>query len=70
MYEGNYENDKKNGMGMFTWESGNYYRGCYRDNQTRVLEVEMFPGDGQNSVDKCQQLCRKENYKLFGVESG
>ena len=46
------------------------YGGCYRDNQTRVMDVEMFPGDGQNSQEKCQELCRKETYKLFGVESG
>ena len=25
--------DKKNGMGQFTWESGNYYRGCYKDDE-------------------------------------
>ncbi len=24
-YEGNYQDDKKNGFGTFEWESGNYY---------------------------------------------
>ena len=46
------------------------YDGCYRDNQTRVLEVEMFPGDNQNTLEKCQELCRQDNWQLFGVESG
>lgn len=45
MYEGNYENDKKNGMGMFTWESGNYYRGCYKDDE-RHGYGEMYWKDG------------------------
>ena len=50
--------------------SATQYQGCYRDNQTRVLEVEKFPGDNQNSVEKCEELCRAEEYKFFGVESG
>ena len=50
--------------------SPTHYRGCYKDNQTRVLDVEMFPGDNQNSIEKCQELCREGTYKLFGVESG
>ena len=45
MYEGNYENDKKNGMGQFTWESGNYYKGCYKDDE-RHGYGEMYWKDG------------------------
>jgi len=26
-YEGHYEHDKKNGWGVFEWESGNVYKG-------------------------------------------
>ena len=46
------------------------YRGCYRDNQTRVLETERYPGDNQNSREKCEELCRADQHKFFGVESG
>lgn len=45
MYEGAYENDKKNGMGLFTWESGNYYKGCYKDDE-RHGYGEMYWKDG------------------------
>ncbi len=45
MYEGHYENDKKNGMGLFTWESGNYYKGCYKDDE-RHGYGEMYWKDG------------------------
>ena len=45
MYEGTYLNDKKNGMGMFTWESGNFYKGCYKDDE-RHGYGEMFWKDG------------------------
>ena len=44
-YEGSYENDKKNGLGLFTWESGNYYKGCYKDDE-RHGYGEMFWKDG------------------------
>jgi hypothetical protein len=30
-YEGEYQLDKKNGYGTFTWESGNVYKGNYKD---------------------------------------
>lgn len=29
MYNGEYRNDKKWGYGVFTWESGNIYKGHY-----------------------------------------
>ena len=45
MYEGSYEDDKKNGIGMFTWESGNYYKGCYKDDE-RHGYGEMYWKDG------------------------
>ena len=32
-YEGEYLNDKKNGFGVFTWESGNIYKGNYKDDE-------------------------------------
>lgn len=44
-YEGEYANDKKNGIGTFTWESGNLYRGCYRDDE-RHGYGEMYWTDG------------------------
>ena len=45
MYEGDYQNDKKNGMGIFVWESGNYYKGCYKDDE-RHGYGEMYWKDG------------------------
>ena len=45
MYEGGYLNDKKNGMGQFTWESGNIYKGCYKDDE-RHGYGEMYWTDG------------------------
>ena len=44
-YEGQYEYDKKNGFGMFTWESGNVYKGCYK-NDERHGYGEMHWTDG------------------------
>ena len=44
-FEGNYENDKKNGQGVFTWESGNVYKGTYLDDQ-RSGYGEMYWTDG------------------------
>jgi hypothetical protein len=32
-YDGDYELDKKNGWGVFEWESGNCYRGEYVDDE-------------------------------------
>lgn len=32
-YEGEYSFDKKNGYGVFEWESGNIYRGQYVDDE-------------------------------------
>lgn len=46
-YEGGYENDKKNGMGVFTWESGNQYRGGYK-NDERHGYGEMYWTDGSS----------------------
>ena len=45
MYEGGYVNDKKNGMGQFTWESGNFYKGVYKDDE-RHGYGEMYWKDG------------------------
>lgn len=33
MYEGDYNNDMKNGYGEFYWVSGNRYKGNYTDDQ-------------------------------------
>ena len=44
-FEGNYANDKKNGEGVFTWESGNVYNGTYVDDQ-RYGYGEMYWMDG------------------------
>jgi hypothetical protein len=32
-YEGEYQNDKKHGNGVFEWESGNRYIGQYDDDE-------------------------------------
>ena len=42
-----YENDKKNGTGVFTWESGNTYHGGYKDDE-RHGYGEMFWTDGSS----------------------
>ena len=44
-YEGSYDSDKKNGVGVFTWESGNQYKGCYK-NDERHGYGEMYWTDG------------------------
>lgn len=44
-YDGEYQNDKKAGIGTFTWESGNQYRGCYKDDE-RHGYGEMVWTDG------------------------
>ena len=41
----NYFNDKKNGLGTFTWESGNIYHGNYI-NDERMGYGEMYWTDG------------------------
>jgi hypothetical protein len=38
-------NDKKSGIGTFTWESGNQYRGCYKEDE-RHGYGEMYWTDG------------------------
>ena len=38
-YEGDYEYDKKNGWGIFEWESGNVYRGNYVDDERHGFGV-------------------------------
>jgi hypothetical protein len=48
-YEGDYENDKKNGYGVFTWASGNIYRGQYKEDE-RHGEGEMCWTDGSRYV--------------------
>ena len=44
-FEGEYTNDKKNGTGTFTWESGNTYHGTYI-NDERMGYGEMYWTDG------------------------
>ena len=44
-FEGEYQFDKKNGLGTFTWESGNVYTGNYI-NDERVGYGEMYWTDG------------------------
>jgi hypothetical protein len=44
-YDGEYAQDRKNGYGVFTWESGNVYRGSYLDDE-RDGYGEMFWTDG------------------------
>lgn len=44
-YDGEYANDRKNGFGVFSWESGNVYRGGYLDDE-RDGYGEMFWTDG------------------------
>ncbi|CAI2360757.1 unnamed protein product [Moneuplotes crassus] len=46
-YEGDYENDLKNGFGHYKWKSGNEYKGKYRNNLRHGLG-EMFWTDGSN----------------------
>ena len=45
------------------------YQGCYRDNQTRLLEVKKYQAD-DNSLEKCEAACKEEDFLLFGVETG
>ena len=44
-YDGEYGQDRKNGYGVFTWESGNVYKGGYVDDE-RDGYGEMFWTDG------------------------
>lgn len=44
-YEGDYAYDKKNGQGIFEWESGNIYKGNYVDDE-RHGYGEMYWTDG------------------------
>lgn len=44
-YEGEYALDKKNGEGIFEWESGNAYKGTYVDDE-RHGYGEMYWTDG------------------------
>ena len=48
-YEGDYLNDKKHGMGVFTWASGNIYRGEYK-NDEREGHGEMKWTDGSSYI--------------------
>ena len=66
MREGNFIDLTANNIGPKT---GTTYQGCYRDNQTRILDVKKYQSD-DNTLEKCETACREENYKLFGVESG
>ena len=44
-YEGEYLHDKKNGYGIFQWESGNIYKGHYKDDEREGFG-EMYWVDG------------------------
>lgn len=44
-FEGDYQFDKKNGLGTFVWESGNIYHGHYL-NDERMGYGEMYWTDG------------------------
>ena len=44
-YDGEYQYDRKNGYGVFSWESGNIYKGTYVDDE-RDGYGEMFWTDG------------------------
>ena len=44
-YEGSYENDLKNGFGVFKWSSGNVYKGRYLEDE-RHGYGEMYWTDG------------------------
>jgi hypothetical protein len=33
VYEGDYINDRKHGKGVFTWASGNIYKGDYNEDE-------------------------------------
>jgi hypothetical protein len=46
-YDGYYENDKKNGFGVFQWESGNVYKGNYLEDE-RHGYGEMLWIDGSS----------------------
>jgi hypothetical protein len=48
-YEGEYEDDKKQGYGVFTWASGNIYKGDYK-NDEREGHGEMKWTDGSYYV--------------------
>eukprot|EP00347_Sterkiella_histriomuscorum_P000072 403377294 len=44
-YEGDYEHDKKNGFGIFEWESGNKYQGQYIDDERNGFgQMEWIDG--------------------------
>ena len=65
MREGNFIDLTTNNIGTAT---GTTYQGCYKDNQTRILDVKKYQSD-DNTLEKCEAACREENYQLFGVES-
>ena len=46
--------------------AGQTYQGCYRDNQTTLLEVMKYQAD-DNSLEKCEAACRVEVVVLVGV---
>ena len=48
--------------------TGYHPQGCYKDNQTRILDVKKYQSDG-NTLEKCEAACREEDFLLFGVEN-
>ena len=46
-YEGDYQNDRKQGYGIFQWASGNIYKGEYREDE-RDGYGEMYWTDGSS----------------------
>jgi hypothetical protein len=42
VYEGSYENDKRNGQGTYTYASGAIYKGNYKDSKCDGHGVHQF----------------------------
>ena len=45
------------------------YQGCYVDTNDRLLD-DMKYRNNENSIEKCIEECRKEDYLLSGVQNG
>ena len=50
-FEGDFENDKRNGVGLYTYENGDSYLGRYMDNIKegvgRKIEINRFEYSGE-----------------------
>ena len=55
-YEGQYYEDKKHGLGVFTWSSGNIYKGSYHDDERhgqgtmRWTDGSFYEGQWQTGI--------------------